>query len=260
MPIRIIKSLVLCFLVIFLALSSPLDAQGATLSSYKQFAIGKTVKGRNIYGYSLGEGKQVYLLVGGIHGDEKNTSELLEWMLQKFIDKPYLIPDDTKLVFVPKLNLDGIKAKDRFNERGVDLNRNFGTDDWQRATYWGSTLYPNGGGTRPDSEPETKAIESIIPHFKPYFTISYHSAGGLVITNRKDARSLVWSYYTQTKSKYRYVDPTSGDGAFGYKITGDFTVWLRERNRKAMTVELETKTELDMKVNFRAVNYIINKY
>ncbi|MCK9368617.1 succinylglutamate desuccinylase/aspartoacylase family protein [Candidatus Dojkabacteria bacterium] len=227
-------------------------------TSFKTFEIGKTVKGRSIYGYSLGEGSQVYLLIGTIHGNEKNTSILVNKLMKNFKANPSLIPDDSKLVFVPILNVDGYIKNSRFNAHGVDLNRNSKTRDWQSLTYIGYTKIKHGGGKTPNSEPEIKAIQSLIRQYNPYLSITYHSAGDYVLPNGKSARKIAKSY--SLKSKYTYIDQSSGGSAFEYKITGDLANWMYKKGFRGMTVELESRTWSEADVNFKALKYIMSYY
>jgi hypothetical protein len=227
-------------------------------SSYQRFRIGKTVEGRAIWAYSVGEGNKDFLMIGAMHGDERNTASLVTSMIDEFRARPGLIPDDTKLIFVPTLNRDGYYDNNRFNARGVDLNRNSKTKDWEKTTYIGSQRIPNGGGAYPNSEAETRIIQKLVLEYDPFFTVSYHSAAGMVLTNGRYVRNITRSYANETE--YRYVDQSSGDEGFGYRITGDFTVWLYEKGYRAMTVELPTRNSADFGNNFDALVYIVNSY
>ena len=66
------------------------------------------------------------------------------------------------------------------NARGVDLNRNFPTDNWfaEAHRYWSVSTkrdprrFP---GTAPGSEPESRWLQSEIERFKPDVIVSVHA-------------------------------------------------------------------------------------
>jgi hypothetical protein len=104
---------------------------------------GRSVKGvpllvRRIPAQAGGKGKPVrILLLGGIHGDEPTSSAIIfRWM--RNMQTPAARQFSWSIA--PLVNPDGMLAKQkaRVNARGVDLNRNFPTPDWQRETerYW----------------------------------------------------------------------------------------------------------------------------
>lgn len=124
---------------------------------------------------SNARGKRI-LVIGMIHGDEPLAGEMaLEWeeRLQK-------IDHRNAWRVVPMLNPDGLKRKTRMNARGVDLNRNFPTKDWQEEAiaFWKKTAkedprrYP---GESAASEAETKCVIAHIKDFKPDFIVSVHT-------------------------------------------------------------------------------------
>jgi hypothetical protein len=225
-------------------------------SSLTTFVFGTSVKGRDLIGYTLGEGSQVFMLIGGIHGNEQNTTRLVSQLLTHYKLNQQWIPNDTKIVFVPNLNPDGYAKGSRMNARSVDLNRNANTRDWQARTYIGYLSYRYGGGRYPNSEPETRAIVNLIKRHNPFLTISYHSAGGFVITNGRPSRNLAKLYANM--SRYKYVDQSSGGVAFIYKITGDLTTWMYEKGFKTLTVELKSREYSEISPNLRAVQKVIN--
>ena len=79
------------------------------------------------------------LVVGAIHGDELTSASLaLHWI--GLAEKMQTMGQAVHWRFIPVLNPDGFLAKkpSRVNARGVDLNRNFNTPQWQRDApiYW----------------------------------------------------------------------------------------------------------------------------
>jgi hypothetical protein len=103
------------------------------------------------------------VVVGSIQGDQRPTTDLVEAVISAFERNPSQIPTGVAFYFIPSINPDGNAANSRFNANGVDLNRNWDTTDWvSRAAVPG---YPDGkagtGGSRPFSEPETRALSNL---------------------------------------------------------------------------------------------------
>jgi murein peptide amidase A len=127
--------------------------------------IATTVQGRPITALHRGApGGHVVLVIGVIHGDEQAglaiTSRLAAMAL----------PEDVDLWIVDSMNPDGQAAADRHNADQVDLNRNF-------PYHWGPIGTPGDpeyAGTGPASEPETRAIVSLITEIRPEMVIWYH--------------------------------------------------------------------------------------
>ena len=71
-------------------------------------------------------------------------------------------------------------AGTRENANGVDLNRNWDVG-WRPDSYGPSGLVPGGGGTRPFSEPETRALARYLVDRPFVAAIFLHSKGGLVV-------------------------------------------------------------------------------
>jgi murein tripeptide amidase MpaA len=121
------------------------------------------VAGRPIEAYTFGTGERQYLIVAGIHGGyEWNTIALANELIEYIIDNPDVIPDEATLYIIRNMNPDGeARAHDvegRVNNNGVDLNRNFPSEnwtaDWDRDGCW---IYrPTTGGDYGGSEPETR--------------------------------------------------------------------------------------------------------
>ena len=124
------------------------------------------------------------LLLGGIHGDEPTSSAIIfRWMsrLQTPVARQF------SWSIAPVVNPDGMlaKQKTRVNARGVDLNRNFPTPEWQRETerYWTRITsrdprrFP---GRAALSEPESRWLDEEMRRFQPDLIISVHAPFGLL--------------------------------------------------------------------------------
>jgi hypothetical protein len=124
------------------------------------------------------------LLLGGIHGDEQTASSIVfKWLaaLQKNHQQEF------EWRVVPVLNPDGLLAAKpmRMNARGIDLNRNFPTPNWQKeaGAYWMRVTRSDPRrfpGQAPISEPESKWVHNIIETFKPDVVISVHAPFGVL--------------------------------------------------------------------------------
>jgi len=109
------------------------------------------------------------MLLATIHGNEAAGTPVLERLLSQVAAEPTLLRG-RRLVVVPVVNPDGLAANRRRNARGVDLNRNFPSDNRQDGGDRGSAL----------SEPETQALHQLITEFEPMVVVSVHGWLGLI--------------------------------------------------------------------------------
>ncbi|MBC3808273.1 succinylglutamate desuccinylase/aspartoacylase family protein [Undibacterium seohonense] len=124
------------------------------------------------------------LLIGGIHGDEKTaTAVVFKWLAA--MSKSGVQEFQWKVA--PLVNPDGLLAakSTRVNARGVDLNRNFPTPDWDKEAlqYWAKKTKSDPRrfpGKKPISEPESKWIHDTIKSFQPDVIISVHAPFGVL--------------------------------------------------------------------------------
>lgn len=123
------------------------------------------------------------LVIGGVHGDElSSTSLVLHW-----IRAATETPSNIHWRFVPLMNPDGmlLARPQRTNARGVDLNRNFPTPNWDKEApqYWSKRTkndprrYP---GAKPLSEPESKWLFDEMERWKPDLIVSVHAPYGVL--------------------------------------------------------------------------------
>lgn len=124
------------------------------------------------------------LVLGGIHGDEySSVSILFKWMSR--LDRNHSGLFHWKVV--PLLNPDGLlrEKSQRMNANGVDLNRNFPTQNWEEESrdYWvrrtssNPRRYP---GPEPLSEPESRWLYREIERFRPTVIVSVHAPSHVV--------------------------------------------------------------------------------
>ncbi|MGH2996696.1 MAG: penicillin-insensitive murein endopeptidase, partial [Gaiellaceae bacterium] len=134
--------------------------------------LGRSVLGRPIRLYRLGEASapERVLVVGCIHGTECAGMAVTRRLLATGA------PSGIQLWVVQNLNPDGLARAHRQNGRGVDLNRNFGSE-WRRI---GRRWDPQYSGPRPWSEPETRLARTLILRLRPTVTIWFHQPQALV--------------------------------------------------------------------------------
>ena len=134
--------------------------------------VGHSVSDRAIKAHRLGNAKSAHkvLVVGCIHGDECAGTAITHDLLGR---KP---PGRFDLWVVNTVNPDGRKLGVRQNGRGVDLNRNFGSEWIPIESRWD----PEYSGPRPWSEPETRTVRRLVKSLHPDLTIWYHQPQTLV--------------------------------------------------------------------------------
>jgi protein MpaA len=158
---------VLRLLAVAAALAAPLGP-----GPVERELAGRSAEGRAIQLYRLGLPTARYrvLVVGCIHGDECAGRAVTRRLLRTGA------PVGVQLLVVQNLNPDGFVRGVRQNARGVDLNRNFGSE-WRRL---GRRWSPQHAGPRPWSEPETRLMRSLVERLRPDVTIWFHQPQALV--------------------------------------------------------------------------------
>lgn len=132
--------------------------------------VGHSVQGRRIVAYELGDpsAARKVLVVGCIHGSECAGIAVVDRLRR-------LGPlEGVDLWLLPDANPDGHAAGTRRNAQGVDLNRNF-PHRWRRL----DGAYDSG--SRPASEPETRALMRLVRRLRPAVTIWFHQHLNMVV-------------------------------------------------------------------------------
>jgi protein MpaA len=133
-----------------------------TVPQYR--VLGRSVQGRPIMAQILGDGDETTLIVATIQGDESAGTPLAQRLAEHLRENPDLLRD-RRVIVLPVANPDGMAHKTRHNSRGVDLNRNFDAPNRQDSPESGHYAL---------SEPESRAIASIIQEHKPDRIVSIH--------------------------------------------------------------------------------------
>jgi hypothetical protein len=241
--------------------------------------LGYSAQGREIEVVRLGNGRRWFAALAAIHGaHECHTNLLAEAMLDRLQGEPELLPADVTLFFVPLANPDGCALDTRNNANGVDLNRNWDTNDWTADAQGPDGLVAGSGGPHPLSEPETVLLRDWLLALRQgspdgeLRIISFHSAvpdTGLAqpaynATGRPDPASEKVAMTYADATGYRYSPVWVGT----YQITGELIHWAGENGFVAIDVELPDReppdnvpagwTESHLETNLRGLLHVLS--
>lgn len=235
--------------------------------------IGFSAEGRPISAHRFGFGRNVVVIVGGIHGGyEWNTIVLSYQMIDHFIENVHEIPSSVTLYIVPSANPDGqavvagegrIGATDiaadtipgRFNGNGVDLNRNWSCN-WNEVGVWGSREV--SGGERPFSEPETSALSRFLVGQRANLVVFLHSAAnGIFLGGCPDPldQTVALGDVYSAASAYPVYETFSS-----YPVTGDASDWLTTQNIPSFAVELVAHDSIEFEQNLAGVKALLTHF
>ena len=128
----------------------------------------RTANGLPIPAFAFGHAGPAVLILGGVHGDEREGIELAYGAIDRW---RHAFAHPLRVTVVPMFNLDGTLRNERRNARGVDLNRNLPTKDWSPVI--ATERYHPGASA--GSEPETAVLVDLIARTSPSFIFSLHS-------------------------------------------------------------------------------------
>lgn len=230
---------------------SPTFVQIPTLPA--SFTFGQSVFGRSLVAHRFGDGEDVLMLVGGIHGGwESNTVALMNELIIYFEANPTALLPSVSLMIIPQLNPDGVARghtlEGRFNDHRVDLNRNWGCG-WEAVAYFqNQEVSP---GVAAFSEPESQALSKLILETRPSAVLFYHSAADGVFAgncNDQDAGSNAMSAVLGKAAGYSY-----GAEFTSYKVTGTAPSWVVSAGIASADVELATWRTSEFDRNLRGI-------
>lgn len=206
-------------------------------------------QGRNIYYWQSSDSGETTLIFGAFHGDEQAGFHLVKQLADTLLAHPERI--SKRAVLVPVLNPDGLLQRTRVNANGVDINRNFPTDNWSPA-YSKKRYYP---GSEAGSEKETRLAMQMIEEFKPARIISIHDA---LEMNNYNGPALELAELLERYNGY----PVTAD--VGYPTPGSFGNYGgEERKIPLVTLELpdigpEEAWEQNGQALIEAINFNLN--
>ena len=155
-----------------LALTLAAVAGGPAEDAGRAELLGESTRGRPIRAAVVGDPSAArrILVVGCIHGDECAGIAVTRRLAR---GAP---PRGAALWIVHNVNPDGTALGVRQNARGVDLNRNFGSEWHPIGRRWD----PQYSGPRPWSERETRLVRRLVLRVRPDVTLWFHQPQALV--------------------------------------------------------------------------------
>lgn len=172
-------------------------------------------------------GRCSLLVFAAIHGEEPETTYALSRALRQLAEPP------RHCAVVLAANPDGLIRGTRGNARGVDLNRNFPSRDWQprpithRSTIEDVSDILLSPGAHPASEPETQALLALIADLKPDAVIALHAPLACI----DDANASPLGQRLAQRTGMPFVRDV------GYPTPGSFGSWGADSGVKVVTYE-----------------------
>ena len=174
------------------------------------------------------------LVLGAFHGDEPESAELCFRLLHD-LHHDASLGRGISIGVVPMVNPDGLLAKTRKNASGVDLNRNFQTQNWEASDV--EAVYH--GGRLPFSEPESRCIAQLVNQTQPKLILTYHTPYRLINFDGPLPMTQTLAEIYATACEY------PAEASIGYPTPGSFGNWAGvERGIPVLTVELPENEEM----------------
>lgn len=195
---------------------------------HRSRAFGESVRGIPLDIYEPVGNTPKILIISAMHGDENLGSVLISECLRS------IGQNELHAAVILSMNPDGIVAGTRGNANGVDLNRNYPTENWkpEPVFYRNRPSAPQNislsPGSTAGSEPETVALIKLMGELKPELVVSFH--GFLACID--DPLSLNISQNIAKRTKMDLVSDV------GYKTPGSFGTWCAEQDVPIITYEL----------------------
>lgn len=261
-----VVGIIALFGIVYQPVATPAQTQPAAPRE-----IGRSVEGRPITVTVIGSGPVDVLMVGGIHGGyEANSILLAREFIEYYQADPSRLPARFTLHVIDNMNPDGLHLvtggappetfnfravntrPGRFNANGVDLNRNW-DGDWRPTSTWRGMVVD--AGSRPFSEPETRAVRDYFLEVQPAASVFFQSAGAFLWYSGAEEGwrpSLRLAEAYGAASGYRVIRPDPRDTSEGEEdddITGSADDWFYDLRHPNVTVELTTHYVIEWERN-----------
>jgi len=210
-------------------------APTSTQPELRELTIGMSALGRPIVAVHVQDSPyRPVIAIGSIHGDEAMGLKVIERLLNVAE-----IPGDLNLWVISTVNPDGLALGTRGNANGVDLNRNFATDDW-RIVGRGTEKYSGGKAA---SETETRAVQEFLTEQKPLLVVWWHQYGEYVDDQRTVADyDLIKQFSELTDFPIKYV------GCGSTPCIGNATAFINSRIEGASSFVVELPREVPVRI------------
>lgn len=217
-----------------------IDCERPLTTRTVEYVLGKSVNGRPVKMYVIGNGPRIALYFATIHGDESAGTDML-LRLKTHLEKNPMALGDWQVRIVPMVNPDSCR---RTNARGVDLNRNF-PHLWSR-----SPRDDEYSGPHALSEPEARCVQMAVlgqspgPAGRPSRIVSIHqhkgiaSGEGLLDGDGPAEVSAILSDLLQA-AEGRLAARKIPDSRGRLKIPGSFGSWVSSPALNIPTVTFE---------------------
>lgn len=176
--------------------------------------------------HRLGQGNVDLLVIAGVHGDEPEGYGLADRFRSSQLWRT--LSSQASVWMIPRANPDGCASGQRWNARGVDLNRNLPTQDWSPQVH--SCRYTPGRSA--GSEIETRLLIDGICRISPRAIFSLHSQSKPCVNYNGPCYTLA-----------RVMAVCNGYGItddIGYPTPGSLGTWAGvERQIPTITLEIE---------------------
>lgn len=212
---------------------------------------GTSVEGRPLVAYVLGDGDNVTLVTGGMHGNERSSPGVVERLNAYLIAHPREWTG-CRVVIVVNVNPDGDAAGTRGNAHGVDLNRNF---PYHWAARRPGVALSSGSG--PLSEPEARGLVRLLDAYHPAKSISVHQPLNELVGVGEGGTAL--AYAMRPGNGYRETADV------GYPTPGSFGMYLwHVRHIAGVTLEMpwtspESGWEKNRAALMTGIRYVVAK-
>ena len=206
----------------------------------------RSVQGQPIVVHKNLRPSQFRVLINGqIHGNEQHSGQFVRWLIHRYqLGQSHLnsLPAGVAIDFLPVSNPDGAAKNKRYNQREVNLNRNF-------SVFWGITK--ENPGKSPMSEPETKSLSKLFDKRQYSMAIDVHGYAPWIVmpsaAGKKAGMKMSFLYdkwqtsVSQLANKLppKYSFPT----ALGLGDGGSFEDWAFWK-REALSFCLELSTDI----------------